>query len=236
MNAHLGRLAIATLLVLGIAVALAGGGAASMARTAVEFPQNELLQRGGKWEFGRKGSGKLCDVVLTTRAGTYGSVLKACNANESFWKLAGSTLVFLRRDGTASTRFKRVNANLWEGKYLLGPGIVHYLKRTGGTDMSTPPLATELLQRGGAWTFGRVPAMKLCDVVLTATSGRYGYVLKACNANESFWKLEGSTLVFLSAGGAPTTRFKRLTANHWQGAYLGTPQIPAAGIVHYLKR
>ena len=134
MNAHLGRLAIATLLVLGVTVALPDGGTASTSTTAVEFPKNELLQRGGKWAFGRKGSVKLCDVVLTTRAGRYGSVLKACNANESFWKLEGSTLVFLGSDGTPTTRFKRIAANHWQGPYLGTPsipadGIVHYLKR-----------------------------------------------------------------------------------------------------------
>ncbi len=99
------------------------------------------------------------------------------------------------------------------------------------------PSASELLARGGKWQFGRVGGAKLCDVVLTATRGRYGNVLRACHANESFWSLDRQgKLLFRSATGAATTRFTRLNATSWRGPYLGTPGIPAAGIVHYLRR
>lgn len=99
------------------------------------------------------------------------------------------------------------------------------------------PSASELLARGGRWQFGRVGGAKLCDVVLTSTRGRYGNVLRACHPNESFWSLDRQgRLFFRSATGATTTRFARLSATSWRGPYLGAPGIPAAGIVHYLRR
>lgn len=106
----------------------------------------------------------------------------------------------------------------------------------GSGAAATDPLVSELLRKGGRWEFGRVGGGKLCDVVLTQAKGRHGFVLRACHANESFWRIEKGKLLFVSANGAPTTRFTRAQANAWRGPYLGTKEIPAQGIVHYLKR
>jgi hypothetical protein len=100
--------------------------------------------------------------------------------------------------------------------------------------------ATGTLEDGlsqGTWTFGRVGGAVLCTVTLTKTPGKYGaYTLKACHANESYWKLEGKTLVFLHADGTRTSELTRKSATYWEGPYLGYPGIPADGTRHYIRR
>jgi hypothetical protein len=101
----------------------------------------------------------------------------------------------------------------------------------------TASLKAELLSGGGRWTFGRVNGAVLCSIVFTNTPGKYGaYVLEACHPNESYWRLEGRTLVFLHADGTRTSELTRRNANYWQGPYLGTPSMPSNGTVHYIRR
>lgn len=102
---------------------------------------------------------------------------------------------------------------------------------------SPPQLETELLSSGGSWTFGRVNGAVLCTITLTTTAGKYGaYVLKACNVNESYWKLVGRVLYFFHADGTRTSRLTRVNASLWQGPYLGHPDQPSTGTIHYIRR
>src|SRR5512141_2515329 len=76
------------------------------------------------------------------------------------------------------------------------------LPRAAAGPVADDPQTAELLAYGGRWDFGRVgSAAPLCSVVLTRTAGRHGLVLRACNANEAFWRLDRGKLVFLSAAG-----------------------------------
>lgn len=106
-----------------------------------------------------------------------------------------------------------------------------YIKGTPATPV------TEIL---GGWKFGRVGAAFLCNVTLTQTPGQYGaFVLSACNANESFWRLTSPTTIeFLHADGRITTRFTRVDARYWEGPYIEHPSVPCNGPCprHYLSR
>ncbi len=108
---------------------------------------------------------------------------------------------------------------------------------TAGGDTTTRGLEAELLSAGGRWTFGRVKGAVLCSITFTTTSGKNGtHVLRACHPNESFWKIVGKNLFFYRADGVQTSRLTRQNANYWQGPYLGTPEIPSDGIIHYIRR
>ena len=93
-------------------------------------------------------------------------------------------------------------------------------------------------QLAGTWKFGRVGGALLCNVTLTLTPGQHGYVLSACHANESFWKLDGQDLLFLHADGAVTSRLSRVDAQYWDGPYIPHPLTPCNGPCprHYISR
>ncbi len=88
----------------------------------------------------------------------------------------------------------------------------------------------------GQWEFGRVNGPVLCQVTLTDQRGQWGYQLRACHPNETFWELRRADLVFIHADGKETTRFWRKSADYWEGPYLSHPSAPARGITHYLRR
>jgi PASTA domain len=106
-----------------------------------------------------------------------------------------------------------------------------YIKGTPTTPV------TEVL---GGWKFGRVDGAFLCNVSLTRTPGQHGaFVLSACNANESFWRLANPTTIeFMHADGRVTTRFTRVDPLYWEGSYIEHPSVPCNGPCprHYLSR
>ena len=93
----------------------------------------------------------------------------------------------------------------------------------------------------GAWEFGRNKKDRIGTVILTKRPGKYGayYIDGYAHANESYWKFyTGNSIVFLHENGSPTTYFKRLSGNYWEGRFLPPEDWPRIknAIVHYLRR
>jgi hypothetical protein len=95
----------------------------------------------------------------------------------------------------------------------------------------------------GDWTFGRSKEhgkavdIPLCNLVLTENlvPGK-GYEIRSCHANESYWELEGDTLLFRHRDGTVTTSFKEVKPGYWEGPYFVHPDVPLEGVTHYLRR
>ncbi len=93
----------------------------------------------------------------------------------------------------------------------------------------------------GSWEFGRNDTDFIGTVILTDRPGKYGgyYIDGYSHDNESYWKSNGNnSIVFLHKNGKPTTYFKRLNPDHWEGHFLPPEDWPEMenAIVHYLKR
>jgi len=94
----------------------------------------------------------------------------------------------------------------------------------------------------GSWSFGRSkhygkPVHEhLCDLILTdeLVAGK-GYKIRSCNANESYWIVEGEVLLFTHLDGTITTRFTEVKPDYWEGTYVGSAHS-SEGVVHYLKK
>ncbi len=115
--------------------------------------------------------------------------------------------------------------------YLQQKGIESSDSPSNGNDeyKVTEP---EVLAASGFWKFGRVQSnVFLCDLTLTLVEGKYGNKIKGCHPNESFWELQGSTLVFKNSRGSVTTRFSLQREGRWEGQFL-----PNRSIRHYLTR
>jgi hypothetical protein len=88
----------------------------------------------------------------------------------------------------------------------------------------------------GTWEFGRQRgtldhrAGKLCQVTLTLQTGPFGNRIMACDANESYWSLEGDKLIFKNEQGQATTTFLKTNANQWEGPFVVPPTV------HYISR
>ncbi|MBP1599513.1 MAG: hypothetical protein H6Q05_4890, partial [Acidobacteria bacterium] len=85
------------------------------------------------------------------------------------------------------------------------------------------PVAIKLV--AGSWNFGRSQNLGnpvdefLCNIVLSTdyVDGK-GYRLQSNHPNESYWNLDGESIVFFNDQGTPSTRFYRVGINHYQGA------------------
>ena len=89
----------------------------------------------------------------------------------------------------------------------------------------------------GSWSFGRENGPALCTLQLTKTAGAHGFVIRSCNPNESFWRMEGpDTVVFLHSDGTITSRLTRVNKDYWKGPYIPNAQVPLQGITHYIRR
>lgn len=93
----------------------------------------------------------------------------------------------------------------------------------------------------GSWKFGRNKTNFIGNVVLTKRPGKHGgyYIDGYSHPNESYWKFNGkNSIVFLHENGSPTTYFKRLKPNYWEGRFLPPEDWPNMNnpVVHYLKR
>lgn len=96
---------------------------------------------------------------------------------------------------------------------------------------------------GTNWSFGRsreegkIVDTHLCDITLTGEEVEgHGYVIKSCHANESFWELKGNQLIFKHEDGRVTTSFTLKHPGYYEGPYYVHPDVPLAGVTHYLRR
>jgi len=99
----------------------------------------------------------------------------------------------------------------------------------------------------GTWKFGRraappgYPTGFLTNLKFTAEPGKYGYILKGADINESFWNLSNDgVLVIRDINGHPTTILRRsppTNPNYWEGPFTNPPgrNFPP-GITHYIER
>jgi len=94
----------------------------------------------------------------------------------------------------------------------------------------------------GSWEFGRSkhygkPVQEhLCNLTLIDEFVEgIGYKIKSCHPNESYWVLEGKTLLFVAQDGTITTKFTQVRPNYWRGAYVGSAHS-SEDLLHYLKR
>ena len=96
-----------------------------------------------------------------------------------------------------------------------------------------PPAIAAL---AGSWELGRQrgtrdnPTGKLCQITLTLQVGPFGNRITACDPNESYWGLEGDSLIFKDAQGQATTTFRKMGATRWQGPFAVPPTV------HYISR
>lgn len=130
---------------------------------------------------------------------------------------------------------------LWhypEGKFSgLAQARIDRLKQT---EPQQAPLAESDLV--GKWEFGRltgsflVPAGHLCNLELLSIKGAHGNIIRSCNSNESFWRLNGDKLEFLGGSGDVTTSFANKSPGYWEGAFVGPLSSTFTGIIHYLKQ
>jgi hypothetical protein len=104
-----------------------------------------------------------------------------------------------------------------------------------------PDLETVLL---GTWQFGRsigggifMPAGYLCTVNLSASRGKHGNIIAACDSNESYWRVRNGQIEFMNQDGYITTIFSKKTETFWEGPYLGSSAGSSGfGIIHYLRK
>lgn len=93
----------------------------------------------GEWEFGRTNGTFLCKLTLTKEKGPNNTmVIRACNPNESFWKMVSEKQMhFMSINGDVTTRFYQKSPVSWEGPYKDGQ-IIHYLRRKDASSSGTP--------------------------------------------------------------------------------------------------
>ena len=145
------------------------------------------------------------------------------------------------KDSTSAEDFSEYLRNYPDGKFS---GLAHARIDRLSQPVVTESQRTRQLESGmaGKWEFGRLtgalfaPAGKLCNVELLPEKGEYGNIIRSCNSNESFWRMNGGSLEFVSSGGQITTILSRKDAEHWEGAYLGLGSSLLSGIIHYLKK
>jgi hypothetical protein len=96
----------------------------------------------------------------------------------------------------------------------------------------------------GTWQFGRsigggifMPAGHLCTVTLSASRGKHGNIIAACDSNESYWRVRNGQIEFMNQDGYITTIFSKKTETFWEGPYLGSSAGSSGfGIIHYLRK
>jgi DUF1680 family protein len=171
------------------------------------------------WRFGRADGSTISERVRLLQGGI---IAGHSHPNEARWGIEDDTLVFFARDGRVSTRFvwvSRENRRMTlRGAFEFDRSITHVLSE----------LETEVTDN--LWDFGRVGS----DGRVVRISPRVrllpgGAIAGHAHPNESTWTLEGDTLVFRAADGAPSTRFTSITAEHGRtvrsGQFLFDPSI-----------
>lgn len=141
------------------------------------------------------------------------------------------------KDSSTAEDFKEYLKHYPDGKFS---GLAH--ARIERLNQAASPKMEQLeAELAGKWKFGRsvgtflAPAGHLCDVELLLAKGTYGNVIRACDSNESFWRLNGDKLEFVGSSGRITTIFSRNEQGNWEGAFIGMGNL-FSDVIHYLKR
>jgi len=222
-------------------VSPAGGGAGAATApvpTAPTAVPQEL--RDGPWLFGRTNWAKEYGTIEFTvswvpSVGAYqvGGTYK--HDNETYWRMDGSDLLLIHKNGTVSSRLHRMNASRWEGPFLLPGGpFTHYIARALAPAPTTPP-PQDLLK--DPWRFGRIgQAKEYGTIQFTATweprVGAYQVGGSYKHDNETYWRIEGSSLLLIHRNGTISSRLTRVSGDRWQGPFL----LPGGSFTHYIER
>jgi hypothetical protein len=144
------------------------------------------------------------------------------------------------KDSTIAADFEEYLKHYPGGKFSgLAHARIERLNQAGSTAAEQARLLEAEL--AGKWKFGRshgtllAPAGHLCDVELLLAKGAYGNVIRACDSNESFWRLNGDKLEFVGSAGRITTIFSRNEQGYWEGSFIGMGNL-FSDVIHYLKR
>ncbi|GEM_PF-3333328 len=167
------------------------------------------------WQFRRADGTVLAPEI---RLLPNGAIAGYNHPNESRWGLEGDTLVFYAQDGTPSTRFVWTavenNRMILRGRSAFDRSITHELSELS------------LQVTGKVWRLGRADGAPLVERMRLLP---HGAIAGATHPNESRWGMEGKTLVFYAANGAPSTRFEEVETKHGRmilrGRFLFDPRI-----------
>lgn len=131
----------------------------------------------GPWLFGRIGRAQPYGTIefgtsWDARVGAYRVGGSYKHDNETYWRIDGSDLLLIHKNGTVSSRLHRLSANRWEGPFLLPGGpLTHFVERAGsatGTAAATGGRAIEpgIDRAGGDYrniVFGPEHCRDLCN-------------------------------------------------------------------------
>jgi hypothetical protein len=145
-----------------------------------------------------------------------GEIQGYSHPNEAGWGYDGDLLTFFAQGGAPSTRFtlrlEQHSKQVLSGFSLLDPSVRHLLSEV---DFGIV---------GKTWQFRRHTQsgeITLLPVVRLLDGGGFDI---STNANEHRWAMEGTTLVFYAANGAPSTRFTSIRMQNgrteWRGQFL----------------
>jgi predicted O-methyltransferase YrrM len=208
-----------------------------MERLGTPLPLTADLVGDRPFTFGQVGG--LVHATLTLEPG--GRIAGSRHPNERTWQIdPQGDLLFLDDGGRVTTRFHELavpNGQLVLLGEFLDSGIVHFLSTPAlGGDPPEPslpdaghdhPQPDELT--APIWGLGRLGAGVVTDLFVLADGRLQG----SMGPNETRWVFgEDGSLVFLGAGGEPTTRFTTLIPTSRGHAWLG-PFVDGRTI-HYL--
>ena len=169
------------------------------------------------WQFSRSNQTVIAEQIKLLGSG---QIQGYSNANEARWGFDGDLITFFAQNGAPSTRFamrlQQHAKQVLSGVSLLDPSVCHLLSEVDFTIV------------GKTWQFRRlVPGnTTLLPVVHLLNGGGFDI---PTNPNEHRWAMEGTTLVFYAANGAPSTRFSSIRMQNgrteWRGQFLFDPSI-----------
>ncbi len=144
------------------------------------------------WHFGRGDGTSLAERM---RLLPNGAIAGSTHPNESRWRMEGETLVFCAANGTPTTRFEEVATEhgrvILRGRFSFDQRITHVLSEL------------DLEVRNKIWQFWS--SLNPLSLRLLPDGAIDGSI----HPNETRWGFEGSTLVFYTREGLPSTRFTR---------------------------
>ena len=164
----------------------------------------------GIWQFSRSNQTVIAEKIRLLSNGT---IQGYSHPNEARWAYDGDILAFFAQSGAASTRFTlRIQQNgkqVLSGRSLLDPSVRHLLSEV------------DLGIVNKTWQFRRQDGTILLPAVRLRDGGGFDV---PTHPNEHRWAMEGETLVFYAASGAPSTRFTSIRMQNgrveWRGAFL----------------
>jgi len=168
------------------------------------------------WQFGRTDG-----AIVATRMQLLpdGSIAGYSHPNETRWGLEGGTLTFYDQSNQPSTRFtmiKSVHGRMcYEGRF--DPAITHILREMDFTFTNK------------IWRFQSADSLPRTFRLMKG-----GRIDGAIYENETFWRIEGVTLVFYNQHMTPTTRFTTVKADN-NGMVLEGQFLLNTDITHRLQ-